>query len=704
MSTGAAAEAIAPFQPVTGLRWLRRELAPSPGRDTMTLRLVIGVVAVVVISMALQTPLTAFSAYMVFFVTKENRVVTTIYAIALAVGATVAVAASLLLSIITYDAPWLRLPFMAATVCVAFFLSRVTVIGPLFFGIGFILALTQSLTDTLPDAEHVVRNFLWLWVVVVFPMPITVVVNRLVLTADPWKALQRSLARRLASAAAELRRALGQGVAGGRGEATVRDAALLDGATRGSATLFAELKLAALIHPHVRRRKDALAAAIVASERILVASAALRLRGGDSLPAEDRRRAEELAGRLSMLQASLPVAGAGSVGRGSADAVATLPELRDLKRATDAFADSMSREDDSGPSPAAEEHRKSLFVPDAFTNPAHLRFAIKVTIAAMSCYIIYTGLNWPGIRTAFITCCFIALENMGATTRKGLLRMVGCVIGGLLGFFSIMYLVPQMESIVSLALLTAAGSAIAGWVAAGTERISYAGLQIALAFFMCIFQGFAPDTQFHTIRDRVVGILLGILVSSLVYRFLWPERASDRLRATLARALRALSRLALVPAVGASLPEEAKRAEVLRREIGKDLDMAGHLEELSAFEGEAADEPEPPSTAALRTLMGQAQALSLSTSALAGEAELVEWTRLDAPAQSAEAALRTEVARRLSAAADVVEGRRVAEPGELDARLGDWKWAAAGAAGNDRIRLVERLVRQARLAGAAVAG
>ncbi len=141
----------------------------------------------------------------------------------------------------------------------------------------------------------------------------------------------------------------------------------------------------------------------------------------------------------------------------------------------------------------------------------------------MTCYILYTGLDWSGIHTAFITCCFIALESNTATMRKARLRLVGCAIGGLFGFLSIVYLIPHMESIVSLVLLIAAGSAVAGWVAAGSERISYAGLQIALAFFMCIFQGFAPDTEFHKLRDRIVGIVLGILVMSVIFQYLWPE-------------------------------------------------------------------------------------------------------------------------------------------------------------------------------------
>jgi hypothetical protein len=181
-------------------------------------------------------------------------------------------------------------------------------------------------------------------------------------------------------------------------------------------------------------------------------------------------------------------------------------------------------------------------------------------------------------------------------------------------------------------------------------------------------------------------------------------RASDRLGAALGRVLRAQSRLALVPAVGAPLAQEAQRAETLRRAIGNDLGVAAGLAELAAFEGEPDDAPGRPSTAALTGLMERAQAVSLSASALAGDAGLEEWTHLDTPAQSAETALRAAIAGRLAAAADLAEGKRRAEPAELDASLGDWKRAVAGAAGNGRVRLVDRLVRQARLAGATVGG
>src|SRR5262249_1974138 len=50
------------------------------------------------------------------------------------------------------------------------------------------------------------------------------------------------------------------------------------------------------------------------------------------------------------------------------------------------------------PTPAEEKgHRpkpKSLWKPDAFTNPAHVQFALKVTFAAMFCYIFYSAIDW----------------------------------------------------------------------------------------------------------------------------------------------------------------------------------------------------------------------------------------------------------------------------------------------------------------------
>ena len=60
------------------------------------------------------------------------------------------------------------------------------------------------------------------------------------------------------------------------------------------------------------------------------------------------------------------------------------------------------------------------------------------------------------------------------------------------------------------------------------RRLGYAGLQIAFAFFYSVFQGYAPDTDLDNVRNRVVGILFGLIVTGLVFHYIWPERSADR--------------------------------------------------------------------------------------------------------------------------------------------------------------------------------
>src|ERR1700744_5832919 len=88
--------------------WLRRELAPFPGRRQMTLRIVASVVLVTAISMALQVPQLAFSAFFILFVTKENRTLTLITGMVMMAGITAACAISLFLFRFTFDYPELR--------------------------------------------------------------------------------------------------------------------------------------------------------------------------------------------------------------------------------------------------------------------------------------------------------------------------------------------------------------------------------------------------------------------------------------------------------------------------------------------------------------------------------------------------------------------------------------------------------------------
>jgi hypothetical protein len=427
---------------------------------------------------------------------------------------------------------------------------------------------------------------------------------------------------------------------------------------------------------------------------LIAATASLEFREPHPLSENDLQCVKALLAEMEQLRAALPERYPVLSPSNFSGVTATLPQLRELQFAAASFHDSLIRENPADTTSTSKHRKKRLFVADAFTNPTYTQFGLKCALASMTCYLIYTGLNWPGLSTAFITCCFIALENTGATVRKGRLRLIGCSIGALLGFLSIIFLIPYMESIVSLILLVAVGTALAGWVNAGSDRISAAGVQIAFAFYICVCQGFGPDTDLVMVRDRLVGVVLGITVTSIVFQYVWPERAGDRMRLTLARVLRNLSQLLLVPKIGASFRAEREISDKVRGEITKDLDNSLRLSELTEFENVKTDKPEIVSPSGLERVASHTQALCLMATALLRETKLEEWQRLENPVQQAEAVLRGSAAAQLQNVAAFIENGQPPKPNSLESNFTTWKHTVAQVTDNDRPRLVRRLIEQ----------
>jgi multidrug resistance protein MdtO len=268
----------------------------------------------------------------------------------------------------------------------------------------------------------------------------------------------------------------------------------------------------------------------------------------------------------------------------------------------------------------------------------------------MFCYILYSAIDWSGIHTAFITCTFIALESTEATLYKGTLRFVGCLIGGALALFSIVFLMPHMETIASLVVLVACASAIAGWVATGSERISYAGLQIAFAFFYSVFQGYAPDTDLDNVRNRVIGILFGLIVTGLVFRYIWPERTIDRLRDALRAALQQLARLLEIPDLDSSIETARSEANNLIAETSKSFEQARRYADLTGFELRESPNDERASLGNLESTLSRTENAFAAASSLFGDEALAAWQHLPADLQMRESALRTAAANRIEQA------------------------------------------------------
>jgi multidrug resistance protein MdtO len=517
------------------LAFLAQELAPKEGRGLAVARMAAACTITVAIAMLFRIPLAAYMVYMVFLTNKEDTGATLTMAVAGTLAVTLAVIFTLGLAQISLGDPAIRLPAMALTTFLAMFSVRTFALGPISFLAGFLVVTMQSVIDEVPNPEAFTRTTLWLWVVVVVPAFTMTLIN---LLFGPQGA---AVAER-----------------GVRKVLTDLEAALTRGEIAGRLAQWRGI-LVPLIEksrnpPAIQRLLDALV--------ILEAYT-------DPIPPRERTRLSYLVrGCLNALEHQSPVAEAPPETESTPEAIA----------ATHAFAElqhELSRTPARQPAHAGHKPRQ-LFVPDALRNPAHWQFALKTTIAIMIVYSVYTMLDWPGLLTSIVTVFFVALGSVGETVHKLTLRISGAIIGGLLAGLSIVFLIPHFTDIGQLCALTAVVALFAGWVTTSSERLSYAGMQIALAFFMGVLQTYSPANDLTVLRDRLVGILLGNVVMTLVFSSLWPESAITRLRGALADALRAIAALLRLP----------QNAETNRQHTVEALARADNFKALGQFEME----------------------------------------------------------------------------------------------------------------------
>lgn len=220
----------------------------------------------------------------------------------------------------------------------------------------------------------------------------------------------------------------------------------------------------------------------------------------------------------------------------------------------------------------------------ALSNPEHLKFALRGTLAASLSYFIFNSLFWPGISTAVTTCLLTALSTVGASHQKQFLRFTGALVGGLLiEMGAQIFILPNIDSIGAFAVLIAVVAALSAWIATSSPRLSYFGVQIVVAFYLINLQEFKIQTSLAVARDRVVGILLGLLMMWLAFDLLWSTPAGVEMRRAFITALRLLAQLAREP-VSKDAAVAIERRFALRESINTQFDKVRSLADGVLFE------------------------------------------------------------------------------------------------------------------------
>lgn len=552
-------------EPLDGDIWLR-QLAPFPGRLDFALRLAL-VCALTTLAVEIyQTPAPALTIYLVFFLNKPDRMGSVITNIALIVVISVVIALLFPLVMMVIDQPPLRVASMTVISFIILFLASASKLKPIGGTLALIAAYTLDLLGSVQMGELATRGLLYAWLFIAIPAGVSLCVNLLLAPAPRFLA-EAEIARRL--------RIIGDLLAGDDATRLRQLAASLE---RGNKDLLTHLKMAKLERSLTKSYAEALTQAALASFELLALV--------DTMYANDLRFPETLATNLRTALVEMAM----SLDRGVFPSAVVCPGkgiIDDLPPRTaevfiafkKAVASLTQTIEPSAPnvSKGVESATKKdgFFLPDAFVNPAHVRHALKATAAAMICYLLFQILDWQGIHTALITCYIVSLGTTAETVEKLGLRIAGCLIGAAAGITTMIFLIPSVTSIGGLMIVVFLGAFPAAWIAVGSPRIAYAGYQIVFAFLLCVVQGSSPDFDLTVARDRVIGILLGNIVTYLIFANVWPLSISSRIDRIAAKLLRELVGMIEYDGAPARLTQVSQARATLST-LAHDLDLVGY--------------------------------------------------------------------------------------------------------------------------------
>jgi multidrug resistance protein MdtO len=552
------------------LAGLLRLLVPFPGRLEFAARLALICAVTTLVAEIYQTPEPALTTYVVFFVNKPDRGTSVILSIAFLVVYSLTVASAILLATIVTDHRVWRVASIAAISLGLLFLASSSKVRPVGGIVALIIGYALDLLGTIHGGEVATRALLYAWLFVGIPAGVSICVN--LLLAPPSRLLvEQAVARRLRLAAAMLRTP----------DDSVRRE-FTECLREGNDELLKWLKLALAEKSAAREYIEALRQAAASSFEILVLIDVMDRDHEAGFPPPLRERLSATLGAMAQIleAGSYPVdIEFEGMGEGEPPLPPRAAEVFTGVRAAligfakvTPFAQPREPAQNTRPQKPAKKSG-GFFLPDAFTNPEHVHYALKTTAAAMFCYVLYSLLDWPAIHTCFITCYIVSLGTTAETVEKLTLRILGCLAGAAAGIAAIVYLIPSITSIGALMAVVFLGAFASAWIAAGSPRISYAGFQIAFAFFLCVLQGPGPSFDLTTARDRVIGILLGNLTVFVIFTNVWPVSVGKRIDPAMAGLMRRLGSLLTEAARPARCSEAAEAQEALAA-IERDLDLA----------------------------------------------------------------------------------------------------------------------------------
>jgi multidrug resistance protein MdtO len=550
--------------------WTERfwqDLQPTQGRMNSSLRIVLASVITLLLLMTLRMPFAGLGMYYVFLIGRDSPAVSFRSGILSLLTLIAAIAAVLAVVIVSDNDPMARVLSVAVAVFLAgMFLLSSTVPG-LASTFGFIFCTLIALWETSAPAGSLVKQMLYLLGTISLAVASVVAVEYIFGTRNPAGDLQQERVTRYQSLEA-MYSLYAQGADPAQiSQAVSRVSRLAVAGQDGMQRIYniiVERNLATGTLPIGTRVRITMLA------QLMDISAAFGWQYPTLSDPALRQRCVHIAEICRYLAAGDIPSGQRQLHLKTEHPIGPDPSL--LDRVDGVLHDILSMPAKAGADKnlvALPSSQLSFLVPGALRQPQTIAFALKLSLCATLCYIIYQSVAWPGISTAVTTVLITGLSTSGATKQRLIFRVAGSIIGGLiLALGATVFLFPHMDSITSLVILTASVALFSAWVAGG-RNFGYVGLQIAFSYYLVVFTDFSAPTELAPARDRLIGILLALVIMAFVFDQIWPVRTVTAMRASLATILRAVAQFLRLPQTAHTPTELLRQADGFRDQIGK---------------------------------------------------------------------------------------------------------------------------------------
>ena len=658
--------------------WLREflvdELAPYPGRGLLVARMVIAATLVMLLTMTFRLPFGVQAIYALVIARETHwatvRAMQTV--VLILAGATGYV---ILGTMVSLGDPTIRTLWVIASLFIAFLAIRIIADYGAAVGFGVMVALAVPILDQHISTELKVTQTLWAAGQTMLGAVVAALVALFFAGLKPGDFLVRGIAERLASVE-ELLHCLASGCP--IDEKTTKHLTRM--VMLGTSQLRRNIQRSGYSQRYAEQM-----GVVVALVGRLVDLAGSLVSLNNRISDEEGTRLETLAQnvadiRVDLINGRIPSLSQVGVSSSAAETMPLLPQIeRTVSLIAEAFVGSNSASAYGSLSNPVDPPQ-SLFIRDSLSNPEHIRFALKGCLAASLCYITYTALNWRGISTAVMTCILTALTTIGSSRQKQFLRVTGAMAGGLvIGMGSQVFILPHLDSIGGFTVLFLVVTVVAAWLATSGPRLSYFGIQLALAFYLINLQDFRIVTSLTVARDRVVGILLGLFIMWLLFDQVWSAPTAVEMRRTLTSLLRMLAQLVRQP-VSSNHIEAIERSYSLRETINSTFNQVRALADAVWFEFGSSREQDLALRSRIVGWQPQLRMLFVSCVTLLKYRLQLPGFELPEPVRLAEQEFEECLAHQLNGMADRLQGNTRQGTQDLEVALARLKDSARNAA------------------------